>query len=276
MALDYKLIGSDLDGTFLNSKSEGSPENHAALKQLQNLGVHFVPISGRSFGEMPAEIQNSPYIRYYIGSDGGSIYDKQTGQSKILSMPQEASHYVLDTLKAYSVSVMLHADNRSYVDQSCHKEEYYRAHNYNDTWVNFIFSTNNPVENFQEFAYRQEYVELYCVFFKNYEDLLECKETLQKHPQLHVTQSHKYNLDIGWTGAGKGNALMLLADSLGIKRAATIAVGDSSNDITMIQKAGLGLAMANAVPELKAAADEVICHCNAHSTQYILEHYILK
>lgn len=274
--MNYKLIGSDLDGTFLNSHGVGSPENHAALKQLSDLGVHFVPISGRSFGEMPAEIQNSPYIRYYIGSDGGSIYDKQTGQSQILSMPPEASRYVLDTLARYPVVTMLHADNRSYVDKGCHREEHYRAHNYNDTWVKFVFATNNPVENFTEFAYRQEYVELFCVFFQNYEDLLECKEILRQHPQLHVTQSHKYNLDIGWTGAGKGNALMLLADSLGIDRAATIAVGDSTNDTTMIQQAGLGLAMENAVPELKEAADEVICHCDSHSTRYILEHYILK
>jgi hydroxymethylpyrimidine pyrophosphatase-like HAD family hydrolase len=49
---------------------------------------------------------------------------------------------------------------------------------------------------------------------------------------------------------------------------------DSTNDMTMVQAAGLGLAMENAVPELKATADAVICTNEEHSIQYILKHYI--
>ena len=67
---------------------------------------------------------------------------------------------------------------------------------------------------------------------------------------------------------------MLLADILGVDHAATIAVGDSTNDYTMVRDAGLGLAMENAVPELKAVADEIICHYSEHNIQYILEHFI--
>jgi len=55
----------------------------------------------------------------------------------------------------------------------------------------------------------------------------------------------------------------------------TIAVGDSTNDMTMIQAAGLGLAMENAVPELKAAADAIICSNQEHGIDYILRNYIM-
>ena len=117
---------------------------------------------------------------------------------------------------------------------------------------------------------------MFCVFFENYADLLECKAFFEGQPDLLVAQSNKYNLEIISKNAGKGNALMVLADLLGIDRAVTIAVGDSTNDMTMVRQAGLGLAMENAVDELKAAADQVICDNEHHSAKYILEHFILK
>ena len=76
------------------------------------------------------------------------------------------------------------------------------------------------------------------------------------------------------SSAGKGNALLLLAELLGVDRNATIAVGDSTNDCTMVETAGLGLAMDNAVPKLKAVADAVVCNNRDHVVKYILEHYI--
>ena len=274
--MQYKIIASDLDGTLLNQKEGISPENYQALERLQELGVLFVPASGRSFWEMPEELKVCPHIRYYIGSDGSTIYDKQTGITHQLAMPQPVGHFVLNKLFTYPTNMMIHAHNRSYVDAARHDEADYRKNNYNDSWVRFVFATNQPVENFKAFAYDLENIEMFCAFFENYADLLECKAFFEAQPDLLVAQSNKYNLEIISKNAGKGNALMALADLLGIDRAATIAVGDSTNDMTMIRQAGLGLAMKNAVEELKAAADQVICDNEHHSAKYILEHFILK
>jgi len=103
---------------------------------------------------------------------------------------------------------------------------------------------------------------------------LECKEFFVKHPDLLVAQSHKYNLEVFGKNAGKGNAGLKLAEILGIDKKDTIAVGDSTNDYTMIKAAGLGLAMENAVDELKAVADTIICNNDRHSAKYILDNYI--
>jgi len=54
-----------------------------------------------------------------------------------------------------------------------------------------------------------------------------------------------------------------------------IAVGDSKNDIEMVSEAGLGLGMANSMPELLNVADEVICNNEEHAAKYILENYII-
>ncbi len=273
--MDYKLIASDLDGTLFNTKGEISKQNYDAIKTLYEMGVFFVPTSGRSYGEMPAVLKENPYIRYYIGSDGSTIYDKQTNITHSISLPRKLSHFVLDKFFQYSVNMMFHADNQSYVDGDRHTVEDYKAYNYSENWVDFVFDTNVPIKNFKEIAYEKD-VESLVVFFKNYDDLLICKEYFAAHPDLLVAQSNKYNLEVFWKNAGKGNAVLKLAEILGVAPKETIAVGDSTNDFTMVQAAGLGLAMDNAVDELKAVADTVICSNDQHSVQYILEHYIKK
>ncbi len=269
----YKLIASDLDGTLFNKKGEISEQNHEAIKTMYEMGVHFVPTSGRSYDEMPGILKDNPYIRYYIGSDGGTIYDKKTNTTHSLCLPKHLSHFILDKFFEYPVNMMLHADNCSYVDADMHNENDYKAHNYSESWVKFAFETNKPQKNFKEFAYTKD-VELFCTFFKNYDELVECKKFFEAHPELLVAQSHKYNLEVFSKNAGKGNAVLKLAEILGIDRSQTIAVGDSTNDFTMIQKAGLGLAMENAVDELKAIADTVICSNDQHSAKYILDNYL--
>ena len=272
--MGYKIIASDLDGTLFNNQGVISKQNYEAIEKLNNFNVHFVPASGRSFEEMPKELKNCPFIRYYIGSDGGTVYDKVANITHQLALPTELGHYVLDKLYQYPINMMLHADNNSYVDADMHTADDYHSYNYNDRWVEFVMSTNTPIKNFKTFAYEKQSIELFCVFFQNHDDLLECKEFFEKHPDLLVAQSDKYNLEIFWKNAGKGNALLLLAEILGVDAKDTIAVGDSTNDSTMVKAAGLGLAMDNAVSELKEIADAIICDNDNHSTNYILENYI--
>ena len=111
-------------------------------------------------------------------------------------------------------------------------------------------------------------------FFKHHADLEECKAYFEKDPRLLVVQSDPEDLEVFSVNAGKGNALRLLASLLDVDEKNTIAVGDSTNDKTMVEAAGLGLAVENAVPELKAAADKVVCHHTQHVMQYILENFI--
>ena len=272
--MDYRIIASDLDGTLFNTDHRISEKNMAAIEWLYNNGYHFVPSSGRAFNEMPSVLKEHPLIRYYINSDGGMVYDKKENRSYPLTMSREVSNKVLDVLYRYNVNMMLHADTTSYVDLDLHNEDNYRACNYSTSWIDFVFEMNIPKADFKKFAYAHESVELFCVFFEKLEDIETCKKIFAQMPEVLYAQSNKYNLEVFSSKAGKGNALMLLADILGVDRAQTIAVGDSTNDMTMIKAAGLGLAMQNAVDELKQNADEVICDNNSNAIDYIVERYI--
>lgn len=272
--MNYQIIASDLDGTLLGPDGRVSQENWDAIRALGERGVHFVPSSGRALKELPAEILESPLIRYYIVSDGCMIYDKKEDQTIEIAMDKELSHRVLDKLYEYSQCMMVHTDTRSYVDLATHHEEDYKRFNMNQTWIDFTFSMDVAIPDLKGFAYGQEKILTLVPFFEKMEDLLDCKAYFERDPELIVVQSDPYDLEVFSSKGGKGNALMMLADHLGIDRAATIAVGDTTNDYTMIQAAGLGLAMKNAVPELKEMADQVICHHKDHNVQYILEHFI--
>ena len=82
------------------------------------------------------------------------------------------------------------------------------------------------------------------------------------------------NLEICSIRAGKGTALLALAQKIGIDPAATIAIGDGTNDADNLQKAGLGLAVSNADPLLLPYADQIICSNDEHVMDYILKNII--
>lgn len=272
--MEYKIIASDLDGTLFDTKGKISEQNLKAIEWLYNNGIHFVPASGRAFNEMPSILKEHPLIRYYINSDGGVVYDKKEDKTYELAMPRDVSNRVLDTLYSHPINMMLHADTNSYVDADLNNDADYRRCNYSQGWIDFVYAKDVPVPDFKNFAYSHEAVQLYCVFFERPEDIDACKSIFSQDPDILYAQSNQYNLEVFSGRAGKGNALYLLADILGIDRKKTIAVGDSTNDSTMVQFAGLGLAMQNAVDELKTIADEVICDNNSHAIDYIIKKYI--
>lgn len=271
--MEYKLIATDLDGTLLNNEGAVSPENWEAIRKLLEMGVLLVPTTGRVFSELPAELRESPLIRYYITSNGATVYDKQTGKRYELGMSRDLTTDVLDKLYSYPVNVFFHSQNNSYVEAATHNADHYESFNMNEYWVSFALDKEVPMQNLKEYAYNAPSVESVTVFFKHMADLKECQAFFKKDPRLQVAQTDPYDLELCAAHAGKGNALRLLTEVLNIPVEATIGVGDSTNDTTLIQAAGLGLAMENAVPEIKEMADRVICTNLDHGMRYILNNY---
>lgn len=271
----YKMVVSDLDGTLLDNQKQISRKNRDAIAKLEEKGVLFVPASGRAWGEMPAQLREDSHIRYYITSDGTQIYDKQAGEvvwEKKISA--ETTKWLLDELYKHEVCLMIHDDMRSYADKAMDNDEIYARLHMSRAWTDLIRAQNVLVEKYKEFAYGLDGFQMVCAFFTDPAALQTCKELFANHPELVVVQSDPNNLEIICRQAGKGKAMRALAEHLGFPYKQTIAVGDSTNDAEMIKLAGLGLAMKNAVPELKEMADFTICDNENHAIDYILEHYI--
>lgn len=268
------IVGSDLDGTLLARGEIISPENMAAIKEMKDMGVCFVPNSGRTISEMPESVLENPYFRYYIGADGGIIWDKETGETVSIAMSREEVGAVLDLLYSYPTLITARSGGISYADADMCTEEKYAAHRVSPDYGRFIDHYVKKVGDFKSFVYRLSEIEMMCVFFADDAEMAECKARIEALGEFSVASSESTNLEIFHKRAGKGNTLLALADLLGVPHERTIAVGDSRNDLDMIKKAGISLAMANGTDELKAAADRTICYCHEHSAKYILENII--
>lgn len=270
----YKLITSDLDGTLLKKDMTVSPENEQAIKAITARNIAFVPCSGRAYSEIPIEIRNNPYVRYLIHSDGSVIYDKIQNKRISACMSQEVVNRVLDILADYEVSSTVHYQGDSYIDAAKKNAEAYTYHRVNSYFSSLFDATSAPRANFEDFCRSREEIELFCVFFRHDDQLIECKRRLEEIEEIHIVSSDVTNLEIISKDAGKGNALARLTELLGVELSQTIAVGDSPNDLSMLQAAGLGLAVENAYDIVKSTADAVICSNEEHIARYIFNHYV--
>ena len=272
----YKIIATDLDGTLLNSQGTVSEENLAAIHEMTEMGVFFVPSSGRAFGEMPLCVRSIPDARYFICSDGAVIYDAHKKEAvDDRSFREDDIRRALDYMFACRSHLLLHHKGHVYVDAQKHNEEAYIAHRVPPAFRQAMYELAVPVEDFEKFCYELDSIEMVSVFFATDEELNECRARFLADGEFGVTSTEPTNIEIFRKDAGKGNALDRLATLLGYDRSVTIAVGDNANDLDNFAHAGLALAMGNAVDEAKRAAHRTVCSNDEHAMRYIVDN-ILK
>lgn len=270
----YGIVASDLDGTLLNNSSQVSLNNLMAINAMAGIGVYFVPSTGRSFSEIPSQIKDINSVRYFICSNGAVVFEKNKGPQILNCIKNKIGREILDLLTAFDAHVDLR-HNGYLISDSCFKnQEYYNHRNVVTPHIECINNYAKYVDDFADYAYSADNVEVFTVFFHTYSDKMYCKKQLEQNSDLRVVEGFEYNLEIMSATAGKGNALCGLARMLNIDRAKTIGVGDSGNDISIIKAAGLGLAVSNATDSLKGVADGVICSNEEDAIAYILNNYL--
>ena len=272
----YKIVASDLDGTLLNKEQTVSEENFRAISEMNRLGVEFVPTTGRAMNELELSLINSPDIRYIIASNGAVVFDKKVGKPIITRyISKDAVRLILEAIRPYNVFFVVHEGGKTYFDKSKYNSDFLNICGVGEYYGYIIGKYAEAVEDFESFLLSSNEVELICLFFELDEGTRSCNQVLENCGMLSAASPRANYLEIYSSDAGKGDTLVALADKLGVDIADVIAVGDSDNDFTMIKKAGLGLAVANACDELKEIADQTICNNSEHIAKYVLENFII-
>lgn len=270
----YKLVASDLDGTLLKNDQTLSPENAGAIEEMTRRGVHFAISTGRTYGEILPALRADPNIRFVIHSDGAVIYDKQADKRYTACFSGDLQKLVLDALFSCQTWFTVRYKGVSYYDgehtdtaryDHCRVTAYYRA---------MVADCNVPMADFENFCRGMEEIEQITVFFHSDEELARCENAFRESGGLDTSCSSPNSFEVYHASAGKGNALMKLADILGVGHDQTIAIGDTTNDTSIVKAAALGLATDNAMEALKDLADAVICSNEEHVAAYVLEHYL--
>ena len=270
-----KLIAFDLDGTVLDSLKRLSGHNRAALKACAEKGIVLVPATGRAAAGISPAIRDIPGVRYGITTNGGTITDLKTGE--ILDRQTISGEKALRLMKVIS---RYHAMYDPYINgRGITQPEFYdHMDEFGLTPViqEMVRATRDVVLNIQDYVKQTgaevEKINIYLADLKDREPL---QRELEQEEGLSITSSLYNNLEVNDAKATKGQALKRLADYLNIPMEAVMAFGDGGNDLSMIQAAGTGVAMANGLETVKAAADYITLDNDQDGVAYAIEKLIL-
>lgn len=267
MTGEIRIIALDLDGTLLDSEKRLSEVNRAALARAAEKGVLIVPTTGRFFGMMPPAVRDLPFVRYAITINGAQVYDRETDTAIVRDeIPLEMALQVMEALDRYDVIYDCYRQNWGWMTAALQD----KAADYatNEHYLKMVREFRKPVPELK--AHLRETaadgdVQKIMLFAPNSQvsglpsqvlDPIRA-ELAAKFPEIKVTASTWNNLELNIKTAHKGNALKRFAEHLGLALENCMAFGDGMNDFTMVEAAGLGIAMANAEPEVKRVAKYV-------------------
>lgn len=254
---DIRLIALDLDGTLLDDSKKLPVENEQALKECIAKGIYIVPATGRTVYGIPEVVRNIPGVRYAITINGGKVIDME--EDKVISSCLLTKKKTLEIMEIAEDSPAMYD---AYVEGKGISEERFMNHmdDYGVTpGMQELFRKTricypSIMGHIRDLDVPVEKVNM---VFKTQADKSSMRERLKAIEGILVSSSMPNNLEINAAGATKGDGILRLAEYLGLSREQTMAFGDGENDITMIEKAGLGIVMENGAPFLKERADYI-------------------
>ena len=250
--MKYKLLVLDLDGTLTNNKKEITENTRNTLIEAQEKGVKIVLASGRpTYGIVPIaeKLELKKYGGYILSYNGGEIINWQTGEMMYENvLPDDILPYLYQCAKDHNFAIVTYKDK--YVITEHPDDEYVLKEailNVMDTQkVNhFLEAIDFPVPK--------------CLIVGEAERLAVLEKQMYESlkDKMGVYRSEPYFLELVPKGIDKAQSLSVLLQKIGYTREEMIAIGDGFNDKSMIEYAGLGVAMANAQEVVKQAADYI-------------------
>lgn len=246
----YKLVAFDLDGTVYDDNKEFPPGFFDELRRLTNKGILCVPASGRFGIEVEqtfAELGDSLGI---VACNGHQVYlhnkliYQATFDVPLLLELVERLLAVPDTMLNFS------STTTNYIMAKGPLTEWI-LETYLKTWTVIPVATDAPT-----WPANEEIVKI-TLFGKDGFDLGAMQEIMSFSPRIRPVFTSPYTCDVALDGANKATGLARLAAACGLEMADVMAFGDHMNDLEMIEAAGCGVAMGNAIPELKAVANRI-------------------
>lgn len=272
-----KMIGFDLDGTLLTDQKELGEYTVQILKRAVEEGIVILPITGRPLCGLPEEVTGLPGLRYAITANGARILDlKNAAVLKEQLVSVEKAEKILDILGNYDSLREIYYDGTGYAERE--KLEQIDHFFEEGPMAEYVRSTRQPVDNLMD-KFRKESREVDKVqgVFADLGEREAALDEIRKLEGVTITGALHNNIEVNAAGVDKGNALLWLAQYLGIAPEETMAFGDGNNDITLLEKAGTGVAMKNGIEEVKHAADRVTEKTNdEEGAAKFIETYVLK
>lgn len=268
--MSIRLIAFDLDYTLLRTGGKLSGRTLSVLKEARRRGIMLVPATGRGVFEMENLLKIiSP--DYAVTVNGSVVWDIKHNRIVYKQVPPQEP--LLEKIK-------LAVDMGLYTEVYC-DGVYTNPYSYENMETLGLLSDQLPM--FKET--RQVVPDLYetirekgageklHIIFKDVKDKENRQKPFLHHPDFAYTAAFRNNLELSDKTVHKATGLAALTQQLGIDPTEVMTLGDGSNDATMLSWAGLGVAMENAVPEAKSAADVITLSNDEDGAAAAIEKY---
>ena len=269
--MKYKLLVLDVDGTLLNDEREISKRTLAALLKVQQMGVRIVLASGRpTYGLMPLAktLELGNYGGFVLSYNGCQIIKAQNGEILFeRRINPEMLPYLEKKARKNGFAIFTYHDGTLITDSP--DNEYIK----NEALLN-----NLKIIREDEFSTAIDFAPCKCMLVSDKEKaLIGLEQHWEKRlaGTLDAFRSEPYFLEVVPCGVNKANTLGALLEHLGVTREEVIAVGDGVCDVTMLQLAGMGVAMGHSQDSVKVCADYVTASNEEDGVALAVEKLIL-
>ena len=269
----YKIVACDLDETLLRTDRTISKKDKEAILKARELGVKFVPATGRGFHTVQVTLKDLGLYNqddeYVISFNGGAISENK--DNKLLSLKGisfEVAEFLFKKGLTYDVCIHLYTIDTVY------------AYKYTQQEKEYLNGRMEVIEIFDkdiDFLRDQQIVK---VLYMNtdYDYLTTIEKDIEKElKEIAISYSSNRYIEFNHLGVSKGEGLLSLAKLLGVKQEETIAIGDNFNDLSMIKMAGLGVGVQNVAKGVMPYCD-YICDAthNESAVAEVINQFILK
>lgn len=273
--MEIRMICMDLDGTALQpDRKQFSPRLEAALEKAHEQGIAVTVVTGRQFGLLPPAVTDHPaWEDLVVCCNGGQIRKLATGELlDSLDIHREALKKLLKLAQTHDLPIEFSVDSKLYLTQrslDLQKPDPGLAF-HRDT---ILANHGIVVDSLEPLCERNvEKVNLLCISEEKREPVLEKLKSIA----VSAVWSSRNCMEITHPEAHKGRGLEEACRILNIPEEATMALGDSGNDVAMLRRAGLGVAMGNAPEFVKAAADVVSDRYDEDGAAKAIERWALR
>ena len=263
----YKMIAIDVDDTLLDDNMQISPATKAALREASNRGVIITLATGRMYAsakKIAAQLELNVPIITYQGSLIKNLLDEKVLYER--SVPTEVAQQLNEYVEKNGLHLQVYHNDTLFVKKDNQKIKDYSV------LSNIPYTV---VADFTEFIQKPLTKMLIIDEPTRLEQIIVDLKKLFGH-KAHITKSKPHYLEILHLEGTKGHAVASLAAHFGCQLSEVIAIGDSWNDHEMLEVAGIGVAMGNAIDELKQIADYVTLSNNEEGVKHVIEKFVLN
>ncbi|WP_288530707.1 HAD family hydrolase [uncultured Secundilactobacillus sp.] len=249
----YKMIVSDLDETLLRADGSISDSNIAAIKAATARGIKFVPNTGRNYLTVQPLLETLGLLNqpdeYVISYNGGAIVENAGNQVLATNgMLQSEAQKVFDVMRAFpETDVHVYTLTNLYI---------YRLRADDQAYLKTRGVPFSALETTDLGSLAEETIIKVIAMnpSANVQTALFQAVNAAFEGQINCTYSSGIYVEANHYGVDKGTATIELGDRLGISPAEIIAIGDNANDLPMLRRVGMPVAVANGIPEVQAVA----------------------